>query len=109
MVYHQTTGSVSRLDGPGLVLGVEPEFAFTANRRNDLVPGDVIFIGTDGIHETRNSKAETFSLARIETILKEEAHNPPHVIRDRITGAITAFRGQQRQEDDITLVLIKVR
>lgn len=107
IVYHVAQDNFSRLNGPGLVLGVDPEFQFTGCHLEGLASGDIIFIGTDGIHETRNSSGETFGHKRIESILRQECSAQPHEIRDRITEAVADFRGDLNQEDDITLVVVK--
>ena len=105
--YHAATGSFSRLDGPGLVLGIDSSFVFQNCPVITLQQGDIILIGTDGIHETHNGWGEVFGSERLEAILRDYADETAAVIQDAVVKQVKEFRGQINQEDDITLVVLK--
>jgi phosphoserine phosphatase RsbU/P len=109
LLYHPGEDSPVRLLGPGLALGINAEYAYTSSTHQGLLSGDIILVGTDGVHETRNERGESFGQHRLQNLLKEHAGDKAAAIRAAITGEISAFRGEHPQEDDITLVVIKVR
>lgn len=107
VMFHANSGTFSRLDGSGLVLGVDDNFVFEENTVSDYLPGDIILIGTDGINETRNKDEEIFGHKRLEQTIRKHAHESAHTIQEAIVTAVNDFRGNLAQEDDITLVIIK--
>jgi sigma-B regulation protein RsbU (phosphoserine phosphatase) len=109
LLYHPGDDLPTRLLGPGLVLGINGEYAYSTSTHQGLRSGDIILVGTDGLHETRNEQGESFGQHRLQSLLKEHAGAKAAGIRAAITEAISAFRGEHPQEDDITLVVIKVR
>ncbi|MBN2546326.1 MAG: SpoIIE family protein phosphatase [Spirochaetes bacterium] len=76
--------------------------------------GDIIYLFTDGIEESRNGKTvktengeekpEEFSLERVKKILdKSYSKTPKEVIEDLI-DAEKLFRGENEQYDDLTIL-----
>ena len=108
VVFHADSQTISHLDGGGLVLGVDESYEFEDNTKSSCQAGDIILIGTDGINETRNTDQEVFGHKRIEQIIRNHAQAPAKVILETIVKEVNAFRGDLAQEDDITLVIIKV-
>jgi len=53
------------LDGKGLALGVDEKYHYEENSQKGWNSGDVILIGTDGIHETRNEQDQMFGQNRL--------------------------------------------
>jgi len=97
----------SELGGKGVALGLDEASDFAAQSRT-LAPGQVVVIGTDGIWETQNSAGEQFGKARLRQIISRHAAAQASRIADALIEALTAFRGSAPQEDDITLVVVKV-
>ncbi len=98
----------SLLGGPGLVLGVDQEHQYENSSRMEISAGDVVLIGTDGIWESRNSTDEMFGHAHLEEVIRNSASETAETIRDKIINSVIAFREELPQEDDITLVVIKI-
>lgn len=107
LFYHAGTQIFSKLDGSGLVLGVDDTFVYENNSTSALQKGDIILVGTDGINETRSSTGEIFGFRRLEKIIENQAQNSARKIQDVIVKEVDEFRGDLGQEDDITLVVIK--
>lgn len=107
LFYHAKSKKISYLDGQGLVLGVDDTFIFEDSSSATLQTGDIILVGTDGIHETRNQSNEIFGQDRIRKIISEQADKPAKELLERIVTAVENFRGNLDQEDDITLVVVK--
>lgn len=100
--------SIVSLIGPGLALGVDSEFVYSGSCRDNLESGDVIVIGTDGIWETIDTDGHQFGKSRLEQIVSENLNRTATDISDSLLAAVSIFRGDQDQEDDVSLVVIKV-
>jgi sigma-B regulation protein RsbU (phosphoserine phosphatase) len=74
-----------------------------------LRPGDVLAAFTDGLVEARNPAGEEFGEARIIQSLRESAHLPAGAIERHILETVRRWTGEVEQEDDLTLVLFKVK
>lgn len=108
LAFHAASQSFSQLAGPGLVLGIDDNFIFEDNTTSTCQMGDIILIGTDGIYETRNSSDEMFGQQRLQQVIHKHAHASARIIQEALIEEIGAFRGEEAQEDDITLVVIKL-
>lgn len=108
ILYRATSKRFSQLDGSGLVLGIESSYLFEENLTENLLPGDIILIGTDGMSEARNTNNEFFGRERIQTCLKQFAHKSAKEIQVALLKELDLFCMGHKQEDDITLVIIKV-
>lgn len=108
VVFHAASQSFSQLGGAGLVLGVDDDFIFKDNTTSACLTGDIILVGTDGIYETRNTNNEMFGPERLQKSICAHAHDSARIIQEALIREINAFRGAAAQEDDITLVVIKL-
>jgi phosphoserine phosphatase RsbU/P len=107
--YHATSREFSKMEGTGLVLGVDSSYTYTNTLSQEFTQGDIILVGTDGIHETRNNKGEVFGQERVQQVISAYSHESARTIQQTIIDEISQFRGNMQQEDDITLVVIKVK
>jgi phosphoserine phosphatase RsbU/P len=96
------------LAGSGIALGVDSEHLYTMNRRCDLKEGDIIVIGTDGIWETRDTDGGYFGKQRLKALIEQHADDTSSEIVNHVLAAIADFRKGRPQEDDVSLVVIKV-
>src|SRR5258706_1303535 len=72
-----------------------------------LEVGDILALVSDGIFEQRNGAGEEYGEARVRDVI---ARNHAHAAADicaELFAAIGAFIGEARQEDDMTVVLLK--
>ncbi|BCS89080.1 SpoIIE family protein phosphatase [Pseudodesulfovibrio sediminis] len=91
---------------PGLPLGVVRETQYS-EQENELHPGQIIAIGTDGIWEARNLTGEMFGKKRYQEVLRANGGRTAQEILDAVFDAVREFSGGARPVDDITLVIIK--
>jgi sigma-B regulation protein RsbU (phosphoserine phosphatase) len=68
----------------------------------------VIVIGTDGITETRKPSGEFFGSARLRDVIRDQAAKTVDRIQAAVIEAVHDFRGEVPQEDDVTLVVMKL-
>ncbi len=108
VLYCAATDEVQNLSGPGMALGVDDRCDYRSGSRTGLAAGDILLIGTDGAWETRNSKSQQFGKTRISEMLRSHHHRNAEDIVRAILEALAEFRGDAIQEDDITLLVIKV-
>jgi sigma-B regulation protein RsbU (phosphoserine phosphatase) len=90
----------------GLPLGVERERSYR-EERGDVLSGQIIAIGTDGIWEARGAGGEMFGKKRFKAILRERAKGSAKDIVDAVFDAVREHSGGAKLEDDVTLVVIK--
>jgi sigma-B regulation protein RsbU (phosphoserine phosphatase) len=107
LVYDRNADTFSELDGKGMALGVDDAFIYEEFSRNGWHPNDIILIGTDGIHETRNDSDQMFGQQRLQAIIQQHADASAKDIKDKVISSVQDFRGPAPQEDDLTLVVIK--
>jgi sigma-B regulation protein RsbU (phosphoserine phosphatase) len=107
ILFDPKTDSLQNLHGKGMPLGVAEDAVYEEFSCN-IKSGQIIFFGTDGIRETRNEKGEMFGKDRLQEIIRRSAKESAQTIKHAILDAVAEFRGNTKQEDDLTLVIIKV-
>jgi len=69
--------------------------------------GDVFLLHSDGIYETTNDSGAQYGLDRLMKLLASTDGSAAEV-RDRILRSVETFRGIAPQEDDLTLVVVRM-
>jgi len=72
-----------------------------------MLPGDILFIYTDVVLETRNSEDEEFGFDRLFKTI-QNANNCPQNIVDTVEQALIDFNGGADLMDDLTLSAIQL-
>jgi sigma-B regulation protein RsbU (phosphoserine phosphatase) len=73
-----------------------------------LEPGDILFIMTDGIIEQTDPSGDEYSVERFCRVVTEHVAESPDKIREAVFKSVTQFRGVQPQDDDMSLLILKV-
>lgn len=101
------TGEVIPLEEAGPIVGILPDAQFS-DTSVKLERGDILTLFTDGCTEQENENEDQFSLDRLKKlILSKESDSAPALVAD-VTEAVFAFAGTKEQEDDLTVVVVKV-
>ena len=108
ILYDPATDTVEELMGPGMVLGVEEDYFYEHVEKTIETDGTIILMGTDGIWETHNGEGEMFGKDRLSQVIRNNDHKSSGAILEAVLEAVSDFRGDAEQEDDITIVVIKV-
>ena len=95
-------------DKHGIVLGAL-EGARYKDYEIQLMPGDAVFVYTDGIPEANNADGEFYGLERMEKALNSAADRDPEGILQGIREAVNAFTGEARQFDDMTMLCLEYK
>lgn len=100
-------GHCRYLDAEGLILGVKKGVEFE-EKQIRMHAGDMLVLHTDGIIESENSAGEQFGNDRLCAIIQARRSEPPQVIIDAVLHKVSIFRGATPQEDDVTMIVMKV-
>ncbi len=109
LIYNPDTDAFIELTGEGFVLGVDDdwkfeEYAYPAWKENQMA-----LIGTDGIWETENPHGEPYGKERLQNLIRSHHSDTPAQVMRALIYDLAAFRGDAKQEDDVTMVIIKGR
>lgn len=96
------------LMGKGIPLGVEKETTYSAQFVNDLEPGDMFIIGTDGLWETTDPNYEMFGKRRFKEIIRAHRDEAAASLLSVVFDEVHAFARGEVLQDDITLVIAKI-
>ncbi|MHC1711479.1 MAG: SpoIIE family protein phosphatase [Solidesulfovibrio sp.] len=107
LVYDPATDDFEELMGPGIPLGVLPEFVYEEQARPGLAPGQVLVIGTDGIWEARCPEGEMYGKDRFRDVMRRHASDTAETIIAAVVKDVTDFQASAPRDDDITLVVVK--
>jgi tetratricopeptide (TPR) repeat protein len=104
----RAAGTVEWLETTGFPLGT---FAAAQPRelKVDLAPGDALLLMSDGIVEAMSPARELFGFERLaQTMANLPAATDAHGVRDAVVEAVRRHTGAAEQQDDITLVVVRV-
>jgi sigma-B regulation protein RsbU (phosphoserine phosphatase) len=108
LLYDPVTDAFVSLKGKGLPLGVDAAIPYRESS-TAIEGGQVLFIGTDGIWETGNEKGELFGKDRLKEVIRRHAGQSARDILLAVHAAAEEFRGDLKQEDDLTIVVVKLQ
>jgi sigma-B regulation protein RsbU (phosphoserine phosphatase) len=107
-IYNPSDNVFEELRGKGMLMGADGDINFEQNVLTGLTSGQVLFIGTDGIWETHNSTGEMFGKQRLMELIRENSQSTAETILEIILEKLNNFKGDLKQEDDVTLMVVKV-
>ncbi len=86
----------------GIYLGAEYSI-----RKYRLEAGDVLFLYTDGLSETRNAAGEEYGEQRLSALLEKIGCLSTKEIIKRVLEEVTAFRAAEQKTDDLTIMAVR--
>jgi len=69
--------------------------------------GDTFVLHSDGIYETVNAHGEEYSLERLGRVIAA-CSGTAEEVRDTVLRDVDAFRGGEPQQDDVTIVVVRI-
>lgn len=102
------TGETWMLEASGPIVGILPDVEYT-NTVVSLEQGDVLALYTDGVSEQENEAEEQFSIERMKGIVLQDEYQTAPAIVEGVADAVSKWAGTKEQEDDLTLVVAKIR
>ena len=109
LLYTPREDRFEELKGEGLALGVKSDYQHQYHRGPDTTGGQVIAIGTDGIWEAFDRRGNRYGMQRFRDVIRENATREAAPIVDAVYDDLKRFTYGVKQEDDISLVIVKAR
>jgi sigma-B regulation protein RsbU (phosphoserine phosphatase) len=107
--YDPATRKFEALDGQGIPLGVEESWQYQENKKNGLAEGQIIVMATDGVFEAQNVSGEMFGKDRVYDLIAANAALSAKGILNILMDMLYRFAKEKKFEDDVTLVVIKIK
>jgi sigma-B regulation protein RsbU (phosphoserine phosphatase) len=111
-VLQATNGTVQSYRTQGLGVGIEKGIVFERSLVEEevkLLPGQTYAFFTDGVTEAMNDKNELFGDENLNAILKNKSKARSSDIVNEIWTSVKSFRGEAEVNDDMTMVVVKVK
>jgi sigma-B regulation protein RsbU (phosphoserine phosphatase) len=96
------------LTSGGLIIGAFSDCQYE-QEAIQMEPGDVLVAYTDGVTEAFNSNEEQFGDSRLREIVACSAHLSANELSEEIVARVRGWCGDTAQQDDLTLVVMKVK
>jgi serine phosphatase RsbU (regulator of sigma subunit) len=81
--------------------------ASVPQRSVPFASGDTFVLHTDGIYETVNPRGEEYSIDRLGRVVAA-CHGTAQEVCDTVLRDVEQFRGPGAQEDDVTIVVVRI-
>ena len=104
---HATAEGCGQVHSPGVPLGSLPGITYDEVTAT-LGTGDVFVFYSDGISEATNEPGEEFGVDRLIGVIDQHRARPAKAIADAIFQAVNDFCGGAEQNDDRTVVVLKI-
>jgi sigma-B regulation protein RsbU (phosphoserine phosphatase) len=107
LAYSPRSDEFRELGGTDLPLGIQRDWVF----HEHIYPFDddsILILGTDGIWETFSPEGEQFGIERLKECIRANAQKNARGIKQGILDAVSEFRGSGPQQDDVTVVVIRI-
>jgi len=108
VVYRPSEDRFLELEGNDIPLGIDVGWEYREETSDALRPGDVLVVGTDGIWECFSPQDEQFGKDRMREVIRQASSGSAESIAQAISTACKQWRGPREQNDDITLVVVKL-
>ncbi|MGD9251479.1 MAG: SpoIIE family protein phosphatase, partial [Desulfobacterales bacterium] len=90
--YDPANDRLVELMGAGTALGVDAHYGFSLNCQQGLRPGQVVFLATDGLWETRNPQGAFFGKQAVHALIRRYSDQPAAVIVEHLIAGMNRFR-----------------
>lgn len=98
-------GHIQELSKGDAALGLMPHAEFH-EQQLDLQSGDVLFVYSDGLTESRNSYGEFFGEPRLHSLLKSSSIMQARDIGETILQAVSSFVEETPSHDDLSMAIM---
>lgn len=110
--YSKKHGKCSELTPKGIGIGLENGVVFNRELEEFVInfaSGDVFVFCSDGVSEAHNPQGEEFELRSLMKIVETNDTTSASELREKIITSVLKFSGNNGQQDDMTLVVVKVK
>ena len=107
-----SNGIVNSYRTQGIGLGLEKGIVFDRTLIEEelvLKRGQIFAFFSDGITEAMNENLDLYGEDKLSELLKNKSDNTSVELMNDIWNALNVFRGKAEQNDDMTMVIVKVK
>jgi sigma-B regulation protein RsbU (phosphoserine phosphatase) len=97
------------LKSTDLPLGLFPRRSYQCSKKIPVDRGDIVALFTDGVTETRAEDDSFFEVNRALEAIRANQHKSSQEIVTCLHAAARDFAGSREQQDDMTIVVCKLR
>jgi serine phosphatase RsbU (regulator of sigma subunit) len=109
LLLHADTQTVEQLGDGGLPVGMFPVAAEDVELVSaQLLPGDRLYLYSDGIIECDNAKREGFGMERLKFFIQSSAAQTLEESVEKINQVLREWREQAPPQDDITMLALEL-
>ncbi|MEO6693651.1 MAG: SpoIIE family protein phosphatase [Ignavibacteria bacterium] len=111
-VIYSVNGKLNLLKNKGMGLGLESEKFFDDNLEEteiSIAEDNMFVFYSDGLTEAMNKNRDEFGTDKIIDIIYDNRQYACSLIQKEIISSVNNFRGSAEQNDDITLVVTKIK
>lgn len=106
LLYRAADREVQVFGGDGVPLGLIAQEQYSPHQTFTMNRGDVLVLLTDGFMEWTGSDGQQFGVQRLQSSLREHAHEPAARLIAAMDEAVCRFAQGTKQPDDMTIVAI---
>lgn len=107
LLIRAASGDIEHLRATGPILGLSPESLY-ARGTTALQAGDLLVLYSDGVTEALDEADDFYGEERLQALVTSLRNAPADAIRDAVFEDLDRFAGERAQNDDITLVVVRV-
>jgi len=107
LMLHRRSGEICRLAQPSFPLGFDEKNVYHTVE-TQLLPGDRLYLMSDGLYEVPSPTGELWGQARLEISMREAAAKPLADALSYAIGAAEQWLGHQQFPDDIAVMGIEL-
>ena len=90
-------------------LGIRPRSSYEQGELQ-MLPGDILFLYTDGVTEAENVEQKLYSNERLEKFLNSTDKNLElEELLNEVRNSIKEYAGGAKQSDDITMLALRFK
>lgn len=106
VIYLSTEAEPVMLEAQDIPIGIFEGYNY-GSESVPFKPGDIFVVASDGFVEAHNDDGEMFGYERMKTVLHQSTHMPARDMANALFTALANFTGNQPQNDDRTILIIK--
>jgi serine phosphatase RsbU (regulator of sigma subunit) len=105
--YNPVADDFFELKGKGVALGFDKKADYEEYKLENISPGAIFLLATDGLWEARNEKGEMFGKDAVKKIIRDNSLLSAKEIKNLLYSSVTNFIKSNKLEDDLTIVVTK--
>jgi len=110
--YDARSRELKTLEPAGMAVGLENNGRFEETIEELQLnphPGDILVYYTDGVVETMDHEQNQYGEVALNKVVQKNIHLSANHIKEAILKDVALFRGNAAPQDDLTLIVVKVK